>query len=306
MGIDAFASCSVLAVLTTSYSVAISTVKVDGKLPFHIPSSVLYTELFKFALMAMLGIFQGCDFRIQSRRDAIVLIVPSAFFTIQNNLNYITLQYIDPVTFQIVNATKIVATAVLSRYILNRRIDHGQWLAIGFVCVGVVATQSCGTFTTTDWTYTLGVLLGLFNQTIGAVGLVCNEYALKNVPEMSFSTKNAIIYFFGVLCSLPFWHPSTIYTFDATAWGTSLFLGVVGICVAVVIAVTSSNAKTFVSAGALCLTGITMSFVDHRPPTLSLMQGTATIALASYLYKLHAPVSVQNYGNVPVEIISRS
>ena len=47
-----------------------------------------------------------------------------------NNLNFVTLRYVDMTTVQIMSNLKIVATGVASYCLLGRRLNVGKWLAL--------------------------------------------------------------------------------------------------------------------------------------------------------------------------------
>ncbi len=58
-----------------------------------------------------------------------------------NNLNFVTLHYVDMTTFQIMSNLKIVATGVASYCLLGRRLNRGQWLALVLLTLGAATTQ---------------------------------------------------------------------------------------------------------------------------------------------------------------------
>ena len=114
-----------LMVSTSFYSILTSSAKA-GKdhLPFHIPSSVFYTEVFKLIFMMVMNISHDGP-RIFNElthltcRDFMVISFPAALFAIQNNLNYIALEYVDAITFQMLNTLKILFTGLASVVILK-------------------------------------------------------------------------------------------------------------------------------------------------------------------------------------------
>ncbi|XP_037087439.1 UDP-N-acetylglucosamine transporter-like [Pollicipes pollicipes] len=69
------------------------------------------------------------------------LAVPSFLYTIQNNLVFVALTYLDAPTFQVSYQLKILVTALMSSVMLKRRVRPLQWLALLTLVVGVCLVQ---------------------------------------------------------------------------------------------------------------------------------------------------------------------
>ncbi|KAH8048297.1 pyrimidine nucleotide-sugar transmembrane transporter [Aureococcus anophagefferens] len=67
--------------------------------------------------------------------------VPGVAYQVLNNLNFVTLYYVDAPTFQILGNLKIVATGLAGRYLLKRKLDTGRWLALVLLTLGAASSQ---------------------------------------------------------------------------------------------------------------------------------------------------------------------
>jgi UDP-sugar transporter A1/2/3 len=124
--------------------------------------AVLLTELIKLVLSVGLeigrwgGLGSGSDCRqlwkatIGSPMDTLRVSVPALLYTVQNNLIYIALAQLEVVVFQVLYQAKLLLTAVLSVYLLKRRVGFMQWAALMLLTVGVIFVElslSTGTAT---------------------------------------------------------------------------------------------------------------------------------------------------------------
>ena len=58
-----------------------------------------------------------------------------------NNVQFMTLKYVDPATYQILGNLKIVTTGVLFRVMLKRQLNKLQWMALGLLMIGATTSQ---------------------------------------------------------------------------------------------------------------------------------------------------------------------
>ena len=56
-------------------------------------------------------------------------------------MQFLTLKYVDPATYQILGNLKIVTTGVLFRLVLQRRLSMLQWIALALLMVGATTSQ---------------------------------------------------------------------------------------------------------------------------------------------------------------------
>ncbi|KAK8923424.1 CMP-sialic acid transporter 1 [Platanthera zijinensis] len=70
-----------------------------------------------------------------------LFVVPSVIYLVHNNVQFATLTYVDPLTYQIMGNLKIVTTGILFRLFLKRKLSILQWLAIILLVVGTTTSQ---------------------------------------------------------------------------------------------------------------------------------------------------------------------
>eukprot|EP01062_Namystynia_karyoxenos_P030452 TRINITY_DN22757_c0_g1_i1.p1 TRINITY_DN22757_c0_g1~~TRINITY_DN22757_c0_g1_i1.p1 ORF type:complete len:373 (+),score=85.23 TRINITY_DN22757_c0_g1_i1:29-1120(+) len=78
---------------------------------------------------------------LSSPRQTVLLLVPAGLYTLQNNLLYIAASHLDAAVFQVLAQAKLVATAVLCRIVLDKRLSAAQWVAIAMLAAGVAAAE---------------------------------------------------------------------------------------------------------------------------------------------------------------------
>ncbi|RFU72045.1 udp-galactose transporter [Trichoderma arundinaceum] len=85
------------------------------------PATVLFEQIYN-------AMFAG---------DGWKLIVPGVFYTLQNILQYVAIENLDAVQFQVLYQLKILTTALFSVYMLNRPLGLKRWLALVILTFGV-------------------------------------------------------------------------------------------------------------------------------------------------------------------------
>ena len=138
--------------------------------------------------------------------DWVNLTVPSMLYTLQNNLQYLSISQLSAPVFQLLYQMKIVTTAVFSVIMLSKQISIMQWLAIITLTSGVVLVQlsqshdntSTGEMKRNSMIGFLSVLCG--SVTSGFAG-VYFEMILKN-SSTSLWIRNIQLSSIGVITSL--------------------------------------------------------------------------------------------------------
>ena len=75
---------------------------------------------------------------VQCRSGSRILRPDSASCAVQ----FLTLQYVDPATYQIMGNLKIVTTGLLFRLVLRRRLSPLQWIALTLLMIGAATSQA--------------------------------------------------------------------------------------------------------------------------------------------------------------------
>ncbi|XP_037083744.1 UDP-N-acetylglucosamine transporter-like, partial [Pollicipes pollicipes] len=143
----------VITVQTTALVLAMRYSRVNSSgAPYFASTAVLLTETIKFCVVLQILWLENGSSASQTaavlRREVLgqpwhtlPLAVPSFLYTIQNNLVFVALTYLDAPTFQVSYQLKILVTALMSSVMLKRRVRPLQWLALLTLVVGVCLVQ---------------------------------------------------------------------------------------------------------------------------------------------------------------------
>ena len=74
-------------------------------------------------------------------RASLPFLVPSIIYWLHNNVQFVTLKFLEPATYQVLGNLKIVTTGVLFWLLLHRRLTVLQWLALALLTVGAMTSQ---------------------------------------------------------------------------------------------------------------------------------------------------------------------
>ena len=77
----------------------------------------------------------------KSREQAALFVVPSIIYWLHNNVQFLTLKYVDAPTYQILGNLKIVTTGLLFWLCLRRKLTPLQWMALLLLMMGAATSQ---------------------------------------------------------------------------------------------------------------------------------------------------------------------
>ncbi|KAM4722877.1 UDP-N-acetylglucosamine transporter-like [Rhinophrynus dorsalis] len=135
-------------VLTMRYS---RTLKEEG--PQYLSSTaVTAAEVLKIVACILLvykdNNFNLCELNqvlrheiINKPKETLKIAIPSAIYTLQNNLVYVALSNLDAATFQVTYQLRILTTALFSVSMLQRKLTKHQWLSLLVLMAGVTLAQ---------------------------------------------------------------------------------------------------------------------------------------------------------------------
>jgi UDP-sugar transporter A1/2/3 len=210
------------AVMASAHMLVISASKVHGKQQYLYVTVSFTSEFLKLGFctvaymvdenMSSTDIKEKPVTQTSFFLNSLLYAVPALLYTIDNNIIFVILEYLDPATYSILWNTKIVSTAILFRVILRRRLSVLKWISIILLFIGVLTSQSGKVdkmayakkhqdlaVLYADPSYYLGVLLCVIASTISSAAGVYSEWILKRQMEQNFFLQNGQLYAYGVL-----------------------------------------------------------------------------------------------------------
>ncbi|KAI9017627.1 nucleotide-sugar transporter-domain-containing protein [Gaertneriomyces semiglobifer] len=224
--------------------------------------------------------------------------VPAVLYFIQNNLQYIAVQYLDPATFQVTYQMKILTTAVFSVMILGRSLSRLKWISLFLLTAGIALVQMDGKKTDTK-ADGMRQFFGLIAVTVACVlsGLagVWFEKVLKGTQASVF-LRNIQLSAFSLIPGLFF----GVYIMDGDlvradgffqgytrwTWGAISCQAIGGLIVALVVKYADNILKGFATSLSIILSSIASLFLFDFQITFMFTVGSALVLYATHLYGL--------------------
>lgn len=192
----------------------------DNTYDYETISVPLCTEVAKFALSFALlvsdnrshqpTLFAAATHAVNGIRSGMSwqYIIVAILYSVQNNLLFFTLQYLDPGTLHILGNLRIPIVAVLLFYILKKPYSRQQIVGITMLTIGAIlytnsrySNDNEGNAATGSNIF--GYALALLMTLSASIAGVLNEYCFKkSLKHQSVDLQNFQLYFFGSLLNL--------------------------------------------------------------------------------------------------------
>ncbi|CAL9067365.1 unnamed protein product, partial [Musa banksii] len=211
--------------------------------------------------------------------------IPSIIYLVHNNVQFATLTYVDPSTYQIMGNLKIVTTGILFRFFLRRKLSTLQWMAIVLLTVGTTTSQvkGCGE-ASCDSLFSApiqGYMFGLLSACLSALAGVYTEYLMKKNNDTLY-WQNVQLYTFGAIFNMarlmmddfrvgfengPWWQ-RLLNGYTVTTWLVVLNLGSSGLLVSWLMKYADNIVKVYSTSMAMLLTMVVSIFLFSFKPTV--------------------------------------
>uniref|UniRef100_UPI00358FAD0D UDP-N-acetylglucosamine transporter isoform X1 n=2 Tax=Myxine glutinosa TaxID=7769 RepID=UPI00358FAD0D len=228
--------------------------------------------------------------------DTLKLAVPSAIYTLQNNLLYVALSNLDAATYQVTYQLKILTTALFTVVMLRRKLAWHHCLSLCLLTVGVVFVQ----FPTdsvekpesggTPLIGLFAVLLACFSSGFAGVYF---ERILKG-SRQSVWVRNIQMGLFGSFFALvgvvvrdweQVHQAGLLQGFNSLTWIVVILQAVGGLVVAAVIKYADNILKGFATSLSIILSSIiSYMLLQDFTPSLLFVIGTLLVIGATFLY----------------------
>ncbi|KAK0410473.1 hypothetical protein QR680_005146 [Steinernema hermaphroditum] len=221
--------------------------------------------------------------------------LPALIYTLQNNLYYVALSNLEPTTFCAFYQLKILTTALMFRFLLNRPLTSTQWMALLVLVVGVTDVQmqyqppSSGRVVENSTLGFVCVIAMCFTSAFAGVYL---EKVLKG-SEANVFVQNVRIASVGLIVSgisMLYNDSETIGRdglfrgFDALVWVMTTTNSVGGLLIAVVMKYADNILKIYAQSAAIIGAAVGSWLLFDFSPNLLFSGGVLLVMISMYLY----------------------
>ncbi|KAJ2716864.1 UDP-galactose transporter Gms1 [Coemansia spiralis] len=234
--------------------------------------------------------------------DSWKMLIPAALYTIQNNLQYVSVSLLDAATFQVTYQLKILTTALCAVVLLGTRLNRMRWASLVALTLGVILVQrpapssdgaaGSGGAQAARSTQLLGLLTVFIACVLSGLAGVYFEKVLKgsrksvwtrNVQLSLFSMVPAL---FGVFAVDGSGVRTNSFFYGYTSWTVAAIAcqAVGGLIVAVVVKYADNILKGFATSISIILSCLASVWLFDFAVTPMFLVGTALVIYATYIY----------------------
>ena len=297
-------------VLLMRYSRIVHTGE-EGAAPMYLASTAVFMmEVMKLVICLGVIAWQShgalvSELRVhvlQSPLEILKLTVPSALYTVQNNLLYLALTNLDAATYQVCYQLKILTTALFSAVMLQRKFSASKWASLVLLTAGVAVVQISGSgdqHTSAqgdeaegNQNRVVGLMAVLFAACTSGFSGVYFEKILKG-SRTSLWIRNVQMGLPSIVIAYV-----TVYMKDAPAVAEQGFFGgynnlvwtvvtvqaVGGLIVATVVKYADNVLKVFATSFSIVVSCVISAFLFDFHPTWMFLLGASLVVTATVMY----------------------
>lgn len=272
-------------------------------------TAVLMAEIMKLLIcLFMIGFVEERSFWlllgiikrdiINQPLDTLKVAIPSFVYLLQNNLLYIGATHLDAATCQVTYQLKILTTALLSVFMLKKRLSVSQWISLVTLFIGVAIVQLAqmnapSSHSNHEQKPFVGMVAIFVACCLSGFAGVYFEKILKSTDEVSLWIRNiqlcvaSIPLGLGTVAFMDWAEVSTkgfFYAYNSTVWLVILLQAGGGIIVAVVVKFADNILKGFATSLAIILSCIISVYILNFKLTAQFVMGATLVMGSVYLY----------------------
>ncbi|KAH0601888.1 hypothetical protein MHUMG1_00767 [Metarhizium humberi] len=214
-------------VIKLAISLTLALYETSKTLAPSTPATVLFEQIYN-------GVFSN---------DGWMLAVPAALYTFQNLLQYVAVENLDPVHFQVLYQVKILTTAIFSVFLLRRQLGFKGWASLVILTLGVCVVSLPSSEKTTNSLLLHGVPDHFFPRSKHEIG---QTVAGADVPEAALHLSRRSATYEGIAKDLPPADPIMNYSVGVTAALVSAVVsGLAGVYFEKLLKESSTNASVW-------------------------------------------------------------
>jgi len=239
--------------------------------------------------------------------DSVKLMVPAVLYTIQNNLLFLALSYLDAATYQVTYQLKILTTAMFSVVMLGRHLNPLKWISLIILMFGVALVQlpsgnSKDKLEEKEHTMSaqliglVAVLIACFSSGFAGVYF---EKLLKG-SKVSLWMRNVVLAFYGIIFGVTgvimndftaVYENGYFQGYTKTTWFVIILQAYGGLLVAAVVKYADNILKGFATSISILVSSVfSYYFFGDFDPSLNFIIGATGVLTATYLYSLPANI----------------
>jgi UDP-galactose transporter len=231
------------------------------------------------------------------------LMIPAAIYTIQNILQFIAIENLNPGAFQVLYQMKLLTTAAVSFFMLHKQLTIRQWGSLGVLVAGVSLVQLAQSPSeSAKESNLLGLITVFVACWLSAFSSVYFEKVLKS-SKGSVWVRNVQLAMLGLVLGF-----GTVYTYDreevlqkgffhgytSMVWWVTALQATGGLIVAVVVKYADNMMKNIATSVSIVLSAVVCLFLPQLAFDLSyhFVVGAAIVICASSVYSSEATFTV--------------
>eukprot|EP00747_Dinoflagellata_sp_TGD_P023508 gnl/TRDRNA2_/TRDRNA2_129858_c0_seq1.p1 gnl/TRDRNA2_/TRDRNA2_129858_c0~~gnl/TRDRNA2_/TRDRNA2_129858_c0_seq1.p1 ORF type:complete len:344 (-),score=54.09 gnl/TRDRNA2_/TRDRNA2_129858_c0_seq1:209-1207(-) len=282
----------------------------DGSYAYSMPSVVLNAEFVKLCLSllflfgeqrSLLGTVQAAVLR--SPHMWLLSSLPSVLYSVNNNLDMLNNQHMDPGTEQVLVQLKVLTTGLAWWLVFRSPLGRRKWLALFLLFLGAVAAgwpKSGKTEGKRMFIDMVGIFLVIAYVWISAIAGVYNEWLYKGPgKDMSIHVCNFRLYAIGCCCNFSAHFASSphgweggllgvlggmFHGYNVYTWALVATYSLMGLILSQVMKHLDSIVKLFISGTSMYITAVLSWAIFGYTPAFTFVIGLLLVSFALALF----------------------
>lgn len=267
-------------------------------------TAVVLGEAMKIVMSFLLMVNENGSFRKtigtirkqtkENLREVLLQAVPAVLYTVQNVAMYVAISNLDPGLFQICTRMKILITALLSVFILGKRLRVLQWVSL-FILVGgiiLINDKKKTAAPSADMNFTVGFIAVIISSTSSGLAGVFMEKMFKD-KKLTVWNRNLwlaiwsmVVGFITLLYKdINFIYPSVFFkNYNIWAIVAQFLLAIGGLVIGLVLKYADNILKAFAGSASILFSTIISVFLFGTRLSMRFVFGACLVMFAVVLY----------------------
>lgn len=285
----------------------------DGSYAYSLPSVVLLAEFVKLCLSGLL-------FSVEKRSPFaawravisappsrwLAFSVPSLLYAVNNNLDMLNNQHMDPATEQVLVQGKILTTGIVWWLVFREPLGGRKWCALVLLFAGTVLagwpSEQPADLAKRMYIDSVGVLLVTAYVWVSASAGVYNEWLYKKIGRAeSIHLSNIFLYTIGCVFNLSAHFLSNgtsggvsglVTGYNRYCWGLVATYSLMGLLLAQVMKFFDNIVKLFISGSSMYVSAVLSWLIFRYTPTVTFLAALCVVTAAIIMYNWERIVKV--------------